>query len=186
MDTQANGPYPLAPGHRGTDTSAEAAAAVDSKAELLRKRCLVRVRQAPQHDPGVLGRGKPDPAKTPATNARGEQVGITVREMAALLGQDNDNVNPRMSELRAMGKIRDSGVRRVNQHSGRKAVAWVPGDDPDKPQTADGNAPPVKPALRETYVRGMAAAYHILRSGGAAAVRQRLAELEPGNPEWQA
>lgn len=184
--------YPLTPGHKGTDTSKQAAAAVESKADLLRKRSLLAVRRAAQHDPGVLAAGRsPDPKKTPATNSAGQAVGITVQEACALLGEPTYNVNPRFSELRAAGLIRDSGVRRVNQHSNRNAVAWVPGDDPAKPAPAGTNAPPAKPALLAAYLRGLAAAYYMVRayeqpnSAAALALRGRLAELEPGNPEWQ-
>jgi hypothetical protein len=189
--------YPLAPGHGGTDTSQQAAAEIESKADMLRKRCLAAVRRAPQHTPGVLQRGKAPVVKTtPATNEAGQPVGLTVREACELINEDNDNLNPRFSELRAAGLIRDSGVRRLNKHSGKKAVAWVPGDDPAKPQPLRDNSPPQKPAAREAYARGMAAAYHIAMSAegphhgaivGSASeyIRRRLAEIEPGNPQWR-
>jgi hypothetical protein len=69
------------------------------------------------------------------------------------------------------------------------AIAWVPGDDPAKAQRVD-NAPPSKPAQKQAYVRGMAAAYYTVSAMGVSpasesALLRRLAELEPGNPEWK-
>lgn len=183
--------YPLTPGFQNTDTSKAAADQVAGKAEVLRRKCLAAVRQAPKHDPGVLQQGiSPKPANTPQQNANGEDVGITVREAALLIGEDNDNINPRFSELRVAGLIRDSGVRRLNAHSGKKAIAWVPGDDPAKPRALPDNAPPSKPAAKEAYTRGMAASYYTIQGCNTVEearklLLRRLSELEPSNPEWE-
>lgn len=178
--------YPLTPGFQNTDTSREAAELNAEQKAAIRLRCLVAVRSAPQHDTGVLLKGvAPDPKTTPQRNSRGQPVGITSREAAAALGQHPDNVHPRFSELRAAGQIRDSGVRRLNAHSGRRAIAWVAGDDPDKASGPGDNAPPKARTARQHYIRGMAAAYYLGRNHGVEALIDRLAELEPNNPEWQ-
>ena len=50
--------------------------------------------------------------------------GLTADEVAGRLGIDKHTVRSRCSELRNLGKIMDSSVRRKNQ-SGRSATVWV-------------------------------------------------------------
>lgn len=186
MNTEFDALYPLTPGFQNTDTSKDAAEQVAGKAEELRRKCLGVVRRAARHDPGVLLPGvRPVVKATPARNSTGQSVGVTSYEAATALAEEHYNVHPRFSELRAAGLIRDSGVRRVNPHSMKKAIAWTPGDDPAKPALPSDNAPPAKPAARAAYLRGMAAAYHIVRAGSLQDLLRRLAELEPGNPDWE-
>ncbi len=80
------------------DTSLEAAVKVEPVASVLREKVLRTVAAA-----------GPD--------------GSTVLEMAAQ-GYDRHGIQPRFSELRAAGKIADSGLRRRNP-SGVRAIVWV-------------------------------------------------------------
>jgi hypothetical protein len=92
--------YPEYPGSKGTDTSAEAAEAIAPAAATLRAKALVQIRAA-----GATGR--------------------TAEELAGVMGVDRVSVQPRTSELRNAGKIMDSGQRRENASSGKRAVVWV-------------------------------------------------------------
>lgn len=185
--------YPLEPGFQNTDTSRQAAEDITSHADVLRRKCLAAIRAAPQHDAGVLTGAAPVVKNTPARNSAGQAVGITSHEAAGKLGEPHYNIHPRFSELRRAGLVRDSGVRRLNAHSGKKAICWVAGDDPKKPALQEDNAPPTKPAQKAAYVRGMAAAFYTIEATGdpsvgpaLEALRRRLSELEPGNPDWAA
>ena len=51
--------------------------------------------------------------------------GLTPEEAADLLAMDRVSVQPRFSELKAKGLIVDSGRRRVNASSRKRAVVWV-------------------------------------------------------------
>lgn len=51
--------------------------------------------------------------------------GITPEEGSGLSGIPRTTLQPRFSELHAKGLIVDSGMRRVNPSSGRRAVVWV-------------------------------------------------------------
>lgn len=90
--------YPDAPGHRGVETSVEAAGAIAPAAGRLQKLALAAIRDA------------------------GER-GLTADELAARLGMDRWSVQPRTSELRRKHLIRDSEQRRLNA-SGRRAIVW--------------------------------------------------------------
>lgn len=91
--------YENGPGHRGIDTSIEAADAIASSAGVLRDKVLTAV-----------------------TAARDS--GITVVEMANRDNLDRMSIQPRFSELRSMRKIADSGQRRKNP-SGINAIVWT-------------------------------------------------------------
>jgi predicted ArsR family transcriptional regulator len=93
--------YPHTPGHRQTDTSADAADAMQPLAETVRASCL-----------DVL-------------KSRGP---LTADETADALGLSILTVRPRMTELRQMGLARDSGDRRPNR-SGKSAIVWELGED---------------------------------------------------------
>lgn len=88
--------YPHVPGYKRTETSAAAAESVKPRTELLRNRILSLL--------------------TPALQ-------LTADEAADLLGESVLSVRPRFSELRELGKITDTGVRRPNE-SGRSAIVW--------------------------------------------------------------
>lgn len=91
--------YPDAPGHRHVDTSI---AAADDLAPKL----------------GRLQRM----ARTAIRNAGG--YGLTADELAANLAMDRYSVQPRTTELRRKGLIRDSGLRRPNA-TGKMAIVWI-------------------------------------------------------------
>ncbi len=91
--------YPAAPGHRGVDTSVEAAEAIGSVAGRLRKRVFAVI------------------AETGAA-------GATTDEIADALAMPRYSVQPRTTELKYDRRIRDSGQRRRNA-SGCKAIVWI-------------------------------------------------------------
>tara|TARA_R110000824_G_scaffold169383_1_gene346493 strand:+ start:1258 stop:1545 length:288 start_codon:yes stop_codon:yes gene_type:complete len=89
--------YPVAPGHRGVETSVEAAEAIKPKTASLRNIVLLHLRK---YD------------------------GLTVHECAHIMNANVPAIQPRFSELKRLGKISDSGHRRVNNASGKKAIVW--------------------------------------------------------------
>ena len=97
MQSEINFSYPHSPGHRGVDTSIEAARLVKNVSEL---------HQA------IL-------------DAIADAGPMTDYELAAHIGIEFRKVQPRRSELAAMSpaKVIDSGVRRKTPY-GRNAIAW--------------------------------------------------------------
>ena|SRR5690242_1064017 len=93
--------YPDVPGHRGVDTSIDAARSIGISASRLQRIALRAIRSA---------------------GARG----LTTNELAARVRIDRDSIQPRTSELRERGLIRDSGARRLNAN-GKRAIVWVAG-----------------------------------------------------------
>ena len=92
--------YPSEPGFKGdADTGREAAADMHAKCGRLQQVALAGISAA--------GGG-----------------GYTADELAAALGLDRWTIQPRTSELKAMGLIVDSGMRRRNV-TGKRAVVWV-------------------------------------------------------------
>lgn len=91
--------YPRAPGHRGIDTSIMAAADIAASLGRMQSLVLTAVMSAGPH-------------------------GVTTNEAAAQLRLDRGTVQPRTSELRRFGLIRDSGQRRLNAN-GKKAIVWI-------------------------------------------------------------
>lgn len=91
--------YPDSPGHRGVDTSIEAAEKFTPKVGRLQKMTL------------------------DAIAARGA-FGLTADECAQLIGLDRWSIQPRTSELRRKGLIVDSGLRRKNE-TGKRAIVWT-------------------------------------------------------------
>lgn len=87
--------YPDQPGHRGTDTSRAAAQSIAADAGHLRARCLRVLERAP----------------------------ATADEIARQMGASVLSIRPRVTELKMMGRIRDTGRRRKNR-SGRPAAVW--------------------------------------------------------------
>lgn len=91
--------YPNAPGHRGVETSVAAADALAPKLGRLQAMALAAYRAVyPQ--------------------------GLTADELAVRLVLDRYSIQPRTSELRRKGLIRDSGQRRRNA-TGKAAIVWV-------------------------------------------------------------
>ena len=91
--------YPGTPGHRGVDTSMEAATALAPKLGRLQKLAHEAIRAA-------------------------DWLGLTADELAARLKIDRYSIQPRTSELKRKGLIRDSGQRRPNA-SGKQAIVWI-------------------------------------------------------------
>ena len=91
--------YPNAPGHRNVDTSVAAAGDLAPKLGRLQNMALTAIRDA-----GWLG--------------------LTADELAARLGMDRWSIQPRTTELKRKGLIRDSGLRRPNA-TGKQAIVWV-------------------------------------------------------------
>lgn len=93
--------FPDAPGHRRADTSIAAANALVPKLGRLQRMALEAIREAGGH-------------------------GLTADELAARLDLDRSTIQPRTSELRRKGLIRDSGHRRPNA-TGKQAIVWIAG-----------------------------------------------------------
>lgn len=91
--------YPNAPGHRGVETSIAAANALTHKLGRLQRLAHEAIRAA-----GWLG--------------------LTADELAERLDMDRYSIQPRTSELKRKGLIRDSGQRRLNS-SGKQAIVWI-------------------------------------------------------------
>lgn len=92
-------PYPHSPGHRGVETSRKAALEVTPSAATLQTAVLNAIRRAGPR-------------------------GLTTNECVDALDVARDSVQPRTSELKAKGLIRDSGERRRNAN-GKSAIVWV-------------------------------------------------------------
>lgn len=91
--------YPDAPGHRGVETSIAAAVDIAPKLGNLQRQALAAIRDAGSY-------------------------GLTADELAAKLGLDRWSIQPRTSELKRKGSIRDSGNRRHNC-TGKMAIVWI-------------------------------------------------------------
>ena len=91
--------YPDAPGHLNVDTSVAAAIALAPKLGRLQRMAQSAIREA-------------------------GWTGLTADELAAGLGTDRWSIQPRTSELRRKGLIRDSGRRRSNV-TGKQAIVWI-------------------------------------------------------------
>ena len=92
--------YPDAPHGRGTGSSVRAAIEIADLARTIRGKAERALRD--------LG-----------------SYGATAEELAGRLGYPRVSVQPRISELRAVGKGRKSGRRRRNPSSGKMAAVWV-------------------------------------------------------------
>jgi hypothetical protein len=91
--------YPDSPGHRNVDTSVAAANALAPKLGRLQLMAETAIRDA-----GLFG--------------------LTADELASRLDMDRWSIQPRTSELRRKGLIRDSGRRRPNA-TGKQAIVWI-------------------------------------------------------------
>ena len=91
--------YPSEPGHRGVITSVEAALSIELSVGHLQRIALRAIR---------------------AAGARG----LTPHELAATVRIHRDSIQPRTSELRRLGLIRDCGARRPNAN-GKRAIVWT-------------------------------------------------------------
>jgi hypothetical protein len=91
--------YPHQPGARDTDTSREAADAMQPHAARLQGMVLDAI-----SDAGATG--------------------LTSEECAARLNLNPAAAQPRTTELRKLGRIKDSGARRRNR-SGKNAIVWT-------------------------------------------------------------
>jgi len=87
--------YPLTPGYKTEGTSKEAAQTVNASS--LRMKALQVIYQSN---------------------------GLTADEVAEKMGVSILSIRPRITELKRLGLIEESGVRRENR-SGKKAAVWV-------------------------------------------------------------
>lgn len=87
--------YPDAPGFKREGTSQEAATAIASRGRQLRQKALEIIKTTPH----------------------------TADEVASTLGESILSIRPRCSELARLGKIQDSGERRLNT-SFKRAIVW--------------------------------------------------------------
>lgn len=92
--------YPFTPGAKAGGTSQDAADAMVGRSNVLRWRVL-----------GIL-----------------EIAAHTADEVAAIMGESILAIRPRVSELRRMGLIEDTGFRRANA-SGHTAIVWSARDE---------------------------------------------------------
>ena len=91
--------YPDAPGHRNVETSIAAAETLKPKLGRLQRLAEAAIRNSGKH-------------------------GLTADELAARLDMDRWSIQPRTSELKRKGLIRDSGSRRPNC-TGKLAIVWI-------------------------------------------------------------
>ena len=98
MNAHSHG-YPDAPGHRDVDTSIDAARIMANSASRLQRTALFALQEVGSR-------------------------GLTSQELADRTGIDFASIQPRTSELRRKGLIRDSGQRRRNRN-GKRAIVWV-------------------------------------------------------------
>ena len=89
--------YPAAPGHRGVDTSIVAAEHMKKSAAALRQVVL---------------------------DALADNGPMTTREICDYTGAEYDGLQPRTSELSAVGKIVDSGQRRTPPGRRVAVIVW--------------------------------------------------------------
>jgi DNA-binding transcriptional regulator LsrR (DeoR family) len=91
--------YPNAPGHRNVETSVTAACSLETKLGHLQRIALAAISEA-------AGQG------------------LTSDELAARLKMARWTIQPRTSELKRKGLVRDSGQRRLNA-TGKLAIVWI-------------------------------------------------------------
>ena len=104
--------YPDAPGHRNVDTSVEAADAIAPDLGRLQRLAETEIRAA-------------------------GDAGLTADELAARVDLPRWSMQPRTTELRRKGFIRDSGQRRQNI-PGKRALVWVAATRDNAPNPAVG------------------------------------------------
>lgn len=95
--------YPHCPSLGQTDTSAEAAQALEGVSARVQRLVLGAIEDAGAN-------------------------GLTAHEIALTLGMERSTVQPRTSELRQLGRIIDSAKRRPNPN-GKRAIVWVATSD---------------------------------------------------------
>ena len=88
--------YPASPGYRATDTSQAAAEAMKPKVSVLRRMVLGALENRP----------------------------MTTMEIAHHIRQRYETIQPRTSELKDMGLIKDSGNRGISRDPRKKAIVW--------------------------------------------------------------
>lgn len=89
--------YPDAPAHQGGETSKAAAKSMAGKAPTIRDQVIA---------------------------ALGDYGPRASFELAALIGKSYRSVQPRTSELAQMGKVSDSGKRRIDPETGKEVIVW--------------------------------------------------------------
>lgn len=90
--------YPATPGFKEPDTSRAAAKSMEGESGRLQRLCLEAIANS--------------------------SAGLTADECATRVGISILSARPRITELKALGRIEDSGLRRANASS-RKAKVWI-------------------------------------------------------------
>ena len=88
--------YPNVPGHRGIDTSIHAAESIKPKSNILRQTVI---------------------------DALSDHGPLATHEICMVTDEQYANIQPRTSELKAKGKIEDTGNRRKTP-SGKPGIVW--------------------------------------------------------------
>jgi len=99
FEHHARGGDPERPGHRGIDTSVEAAEGIQPQLGRLQRLTFDMIAVAGWH-------------------------GCTAHELAYLTGLPREAIQPRTSELRKQGRIVDSRRRRENLN-GKRVIVWT-------------------------------------------------------------
>lgn len=156
--------YPHAPGFQGTDTSRSAARHASASMRMIHNQVMERLRHSS---------------------------GLTSDEVAEQMQMSVLAVRPRMTELKLLGLIKDSGQRRANNLSGKRAIVYKANHDVlqplPKPRPPDAKLIAAAPKLLEA----LAAAYDYapcfqqmnagLREQVAAAIADALGDARQKN-----
>ncbi len=98
LDLFNRAPFPHDPAYGKTDTSFDAAQVIKPSCETLQHEVLVALRDNP--------------------------LGLTTQELATYTRRPYGSIQPRTSELQAMGMIEDSGERRMPEGGRCKVIVW--------------------------------------------------------------
>jgi DNA-binding MarR family transcriptional regulator len=80
--------------------------------------------------------------------------GLTIKEIAKLIDREQVTVSPSIKPLRRAGVLRDSGRRRRNEGTGKEAIVWEIGKEPDPPaEITTSLIEEIKAAAKEAIAR---------------------------------
>ena len=157
--------YPIYPGAQPTDTSVRAAKDMAPRASTVRSQVLACL-----EDHGSM----------------------TSEEVAQALDLPRGTVQPRITELRRMGRVIDTGERRLNDSSGKPAIVWAAhdGDSIDQPTRSEQMEAEIRQlkqrlaeledSSRQEYKRGLADALKICTLWGDHLAAHHIRQLMEG------